>query len=188
MDILKKIKSLSGIISRMNKKEKRIVYIAGFLLAILFLERLIIYPIYYRIKSFNKEIKDTELEIKKNLHIIAQKDKISKEKDAYASFLSRAKSEEEEISSILKEIEELANKSSIYLEDMKPAGTKIIDSNKKYMINLNCEAQMEQLIDFMYNIENSSKLFAIEKYEINPKARDSSVAKCSMSISKISIP
>ncbi|MCX5702233.1 MAG: type 4a pilus biogenesis protein PilO [Candidatus Omnitrophica bacterium] len=188
MNILKTMQSLPTIITRLNKKQKRIFYIAVLLVSLLLLERLIIYPIYYKIKTFNKEIQEAESEIKKNLHIISQKDKISQEKDKYYSFLSKSTSEEEEITSILKEIEELANKASIYVEDMKPAGTKVIDSNKKYMITLNCEAQMEQLIDFMYNIENSSKLFSIEKYEINPKARDSSVAKCSMSISKISIP
>ncbi|MFH1640545.1 MAG: hypothetical protein ABIA66_01140 [Candidatus Omnitrophota bacterium] len=188
MDILNKIKSLSSLIPRMNKRGKRIFYIAVFFVSALFLERLIIYPIYYRIKTFNKEIRDSEAEIKKNLHIVSQKDKISKEKDTYASFLIKAKSEEEEVTSILKEIEELANKASIYLEDMKPGGTKAVDSNIKYMLNLNCEAKMEQLIEFMYSIENSNKLFSIEKYEITPKSRDTSIAKCSMSISKISIP
>ena len=47
---------------------------------------------------------------------------------------------------------------------------------------------MEQLVDFMYNIENSDKLLMIEKYQISPKSKESSVAKCAMSISKIVIP
>ncbi|PIQ86101.1 MAG: hypothetical protein COV73_05065 [Candidatus Omnitrophica bacterium CG11_big_fil_rev_8_21_14_0_20_43_6] len=40
------------------------------------------------------------------------------------------------------------------------------------MINLNCEAQMEQLVNFMYNMENSSSLLSIEKYQLAPKAKD----------------
>jgi Tfp pilus assembly protein PilO len=90
--------------------------------------------------------------------------------------------------SLLKEIESFANKSSVYLVDMKPAGLKPSDSSKKYLISLNCEAQMEQLSDFMYNIENSNKLLTIEKYQISPKSKESSVVRCSMSIAKIIMP
>ncbi|HNW40109.1 MAG TPA: GspMb/PilO family protein, partial [Candidatus Omnitrophota bacterium] len=84
-----------------------------------------------------------------------------------------------------KEIESLASKSSVYLVDMKPSGTKESGSSKRIMINLNCEAQMEQLVDFMYNLENSNILLSIEKYQLTPKTKESSVAKCSISVYKV---
>ena len=47
---------------------------------------------------------------------------------------------------------------------------------------------MEQLTGFMYDIESSSRFLIIEKYQIEPKSKDFSVAECSMTISKIVLP
>jgi hypothetical protein len=71
---------------------------------------------------------------------------------------------------------------------MKPGAIKTMGELKKYQVNLNCEAQMEQVVNFMYYIENSSKLLTIEKYQMNPKSKESSVVICNLSISKGVIP
>jgi Tfp pilus assembly protein PilO len=94
-------------------------------------------------------------------------------------------SDDEQVTQVLKELESLASKSSVYLVDMKPGGIKESGSSKRILINLNCEAQMEQLVDFMYNMENSSSLISIEKYQLTPKAKESSVAKCNISVYKV---
>jgi Tfp pilus assembly protein PilO len=120
--------------------------------------------------------------------ILSQKDKILSESAKYATYLSRMKSEDEETTTLLKEIEALANKTAISLIDMKPTALKSAGTYKKFLVNLNCEAQMEQLVDFMYNIENSNKLLVIERYQISPKSKESSIARCSMSIAKIFMP
>lgn len=183
-----KIQTFYTFVSHLSKREKIIFYAAISFVSLTLLDCLIISPIYSKIKSLNEEIQERESNIKKNLHILAQKDRISSEITKYTSFLSSAESEEEEMTSLLKEIEGLANKSSVYLVDMKPAGLKPTGSSKKYLISLNCEAQMEQLSDFMYNIENSNKLLTIEKYQISPKSKESSVVRCSISIAKIVMP
>ncbi|MCM8782891.1 MAG: type II secretion system protein M, partial [Candidatus Omnitrophica bacterium] len=56
---------------------------------------------------------------------------------------------------------------------------------KKYVINLSCEAQMPQLVEFMYNIESSHRLLSIDKYQITPKSKETGVASCTMTIAKI---
>ncbi|MFH0738725.1 MAG: hypothetical protein V2A59_02560 [Candidatus Omnitrophota bacterium] len=183
-----KLKALYSILTRLSKREKIILYGAALFMFLVLLDRMIIYPVFHRLESLDEEIKQKEYTVRKNIHILAQKDKILSESAKYAPFLSSLKSEEEEISSLLKEVETQANKASVYLVDLKPAGSKDIGTSKKYLVNLNCEAQMEQVISFMYNIENSNKLLIIEKYQITPKSRDSSVAKCSLTISKIAMP
>ena len=180
-----KLQAFYTILARLSKREKIILYSATFFISLSLLDRSIIYPIASKIESLNKEIQDKEVGIVKNLRILAQKDRILAESAKYASFLNSPKTEEEQMSYLLKEIESLANKSSVYLVDLKPAGLKSTGSVNKYSINLNCEAQMEQIAEFMYNIENSNSLLSIDRYQISPKSKESSVAKCSMSIGKI---
>jgi Tfp pilus assembly protein PilO len=157
-------------------------------ICVILLWRLVVDPVFSKISSLDKDIRAKETQIKNDLRLLAYKDRILSAKTKYASFLSMAQSEEEETASLLKEIEGMADKSSVYLIDMKPGGLKEAGGAKKYLVNLNCEAQVEQIIDFMYNVENSKKLLSVEKFQMTPKSKESSVARCSMTIAKIIMP
>lgn len=185
---LLKIESLNAFLARFSKREKLILYYTIFFVSLMLLDRMIVFPIYSRIQELNKKIREEEEGIKRSLRIAAQKDRISLESARFGSFLSEAKSEEEEMTVLLREAENLAGRTSVYIVDMKPAGVKEIGAFKKYFVNLNCEAQMEQIVNFMYSIENSNKLLTVEKYQMAPKSKESTVVVCSISISKISMP
>ncbi|MCX5703349.1 MAG: hypothetical protein NT066_02490 [Candidatus Omnitrophica bacterium] len=185
---LPKIQQIYDGLSHLPKRQRAVLYFTVCFVLLAVIDRLIIYPVSYRIGSLNKEIKEKEAGIKKDLRILSMKNKIVNERSKYSSFFYSAKSEEEEYTIIYKEVENLANRSSVYLIDIKPGGVKEAGSAKKFLINLNFEAQMEQLVDFMYNIENSAQLLIIEKFQISPKSIESSVARCTMVVSKIALP
>lgn len=185
--MLKFIQPFQAFFLRLSKREKFVFYGALFFVSLTLLDQLVVSPIFSRIKFLDTEIKDREALIRNSLKILTQKEKILSARNKYSYLSSSFTSSDTEVTSLLKEIEGMSNKSSIYLVDMKPAAVKG-GSSERFMISLSCEAQMEQLVDFMYNIENSDKLLMIEKYQISPKSKESTVAKCGMSISKIVIP
>ncbi|MDD5466054.1 MAG: GspMb/PilO family protein [Candidatus Omnitrophica bacterium] len=185
---MSKAQGLHTFFTRLPKKEKAILYAVVFFVSLVILERLIISPVFSKMKSLDKEIQAKESGIRGNLRILAQKDRILAENAKYSSFLNSSEPGEDQAASLLKEVEDYADKASVYLIDMKPSSVKETGASKKYLINLNCEAQMEQLVIFMYNIENSKELLTIERLQISPKAKESSIAKCSMVISKTITP
>jgi Tfp pilus assembly protein PilO len=182
------LQQLDAVFTRLSKRERQGAILAVFFVTLILLDRGIINPIMSKMSSLNKEIQEEMANIKKDLRLVAQKDNIRLEAGKYDTYVTVSKTEEEEITFVLKAIEDLANKSSVYLVDMKPAGMKETATTKKYFINLDVEGQMEQLTDFMYGVESSSRFLIIEKYQIEPKSKDSSVAKCSMIISKVVLP
>ena len=183
-----KIQTLYTVFSRLSKQERTVLYIAVIFVLVMLLDRLIISPIYLNLKSLDKEIADRQTTLKQDLRILAQKEKILAEAGKYSSFVHVPKSDDEVVTVLLKEIEGLAAKSAVYLVDMKPGGVKTEGSGKKYLVNVSCEGKMEQIADFMYNIESSGKLLKIERYQIAPKSKESTAAACSMSISEIAMP
>lgn len=185
--MLKFILPFQAFFLRLSKREKFVFYGALFFVSLTLLDQLVVSPVFSKIKFLDTEIKNREALIKNSLKIVTQKEKIVSARAKYSYLSSGFTSSDTEATSLLKEIEGMSSKSSVYLVDMKPAAVKG-GSSEKFMISLSCEAQMEQLVDFMYNIENSDKLLMIDKYQISPKSKESSVAKCSMSISKIVIP
>ena len=180
-----KLQKFYAFLSRMSKREKFIFYGAALFIFLAVMDRLVISPILSKITSLNKEIQEKGAAIKRNTHILSNRDRVSAEKVKYASFLNKFESAAgEDETSLLKEIETLANEASVYIIDIKPAGAKTGGGYSMYTVKLNCEAQMENVISFMYNIENSNDLLTIINYKITPKSKDSSIASCSMSVSK----
>lgn len=186
---MRKIQFFYIFLSRLSKREKAIFYVTATFLVLMALDRAILYPTFSKMDTLDSEIKTKQVNINRDLRMLSQKNRILKEVAKYGSYLNKPQSEEEGVTTLLKEVESLANKSSLYIVDMKPAGLKIDEKkSQRYAVNLNCEGQMEQIMDFMYNVENSRKFLTIEKYQISPKTKLSSVVNCTMTIVKIVIP
>ncbi len=180
------IQALSSIIKRLSKREKVVLYTAIFIISLTFLDGLIINPILSKLVTLNAQIQEKEEGIRRNLRILARRDKIISESSKYKAFMDNYKTEEEEATSILKEVERLAKKNSIDLAEMAPRREiRQGAESKEYSITLTCEAEMKQILNFLYDIENSRKLLTVRRYEIGPKGRDSNVAQCSMTVSKL---
>ena len=172
----------------MSKREKLVFFGAIFIVSAAFVDRVIVHSLSQKISGLDKQIKGRESEIQKDLAIMARAKTIELQQTNYKSYTGARDSENEEFTVFLKELESIASKSKIYLVDMKPTGTKQTGESKKYLVNLNCEGEMEPLVEFMYNLENSNKLITVEKYQISPKSKDTAIAKCSLVISKLVIP
>lgn len=182
------IRILLSFLSHLSRREKLIFYGALTVLGFVLLDRLMLNPIVSEMRLLDEKISNKKASIKEALHIISQKDRLGKETRIYAIYLEGASSDEEEIFTFLKYIENLAGKSSVSLMDIKRSGIKEEILSKKYFIRLSCEAQVEQIIDFFYNIESSNMLLLrIEKWNIAPKAEGSSIINCTMDISKFVI-
>lgn len=183
-----KIDAFRNFLLRLSKKERLLFYCAVFFVSLVLLDRLAINAILSKLRSLDEDAKRIQAGLKKDFRILAQRDRIAKLKNKYASYIAAVKSDDEEMVLFLKEIERLADKNSISLADLKPAGAGVEGDYKKYTINLNCEAPMEALINFIYSVENSDKLMSVEKYQLVPKTRNSDMAQCSITVSRIVIP
>ena len=88
------------------------------------LDQLVVSPVFSKIKFLDAEIKDRETLIKSSLKIVTQKERILSARNKYSYLSSGFTSSDTEVTSLLKEIEGMSNKSSVYLVDMKPAAIK----------------------------------------------------------------
>lgn len=182
------IKKFYTFISHFSKRERLIFYVTLGVISLTMLDRLIVHPVLWKMRSLDEAIQQERNQIKRDLHILAQKDRIVKESTRFAKYSTQDLTTEEVTTLFLKEIGNLANKTSVYLVDVKPSGVREEDVYRRYYVNLSCEAPMEQIIDFIYNVENSNNLLKIEKYNITPKSEGSSVARCSMTVTKAAMP
>lgn len=177
-------KKLMDFYVKLSLREKRILYGAVGLIGLILVERLVVHPIASKLAGLDRSIHDQKTAIRKSMHVLLQKEKIMRESKQYASYSLESKGPEEEMTGLLKEIEAIANHSSVTLLYVKPVSAKESGNAKKYYASLECEAPMEEAVRFFYNIESAARLLKIEKYTISPKSKDSSIARCTVTVSK----
>jgi Tfp pilus assembly protein PilO len=158
----------------------------GFFIVLLLLDRLVLGPILARIKALDEDVQQEISNIRDGLVIMGYKDKINKEYSALKTYLTDAKkSDEEELASFLKDMENIAVSSGIHLVTINPSGN--IENAKlytKYEIKLECLGNMEKLMKFIYAISSLSKLIKIESIELLPPAKGGEDMKCTMLITR----
>jgi len=170
--------------SKFSSTEKKIFWVAMLLIGLLSVDQFIMLPVLKTLTSLQTNLRDQESSIKKSMAVLLYKDRIIAESREYSAYLVEAKDPEEEMVGFLKEVEVAAEKSGVSLVYIKPANVKDEKGSKKYYAVLECEALMEQVATFFHTIESSVKLLKIEKYQIQPKSKDSSIARCSVTIYK----
>ena len=180
-----KMASLSSFISRLSKRERIVFFLAASVVGVMLLDHLIVIPILGKMTELNERIKSQHESIKKGFMILSHEYEIDHERNTYRALLSESKSEEKDITTFLSEVENLAKESGVYLVDIKPSGKEEETHSKQYSLDLNFEAQVDQLINFFYSLSSADQLIKIERYQVRPKAENSSILTCVVSVSKL---
>lgn len=179
---------MKAFLSRFSLKERLGLFIALTILFLAFVDRLIINPIINRIHQINNEIVTDERQLRLNLSRLKQKEVVAEKYKKYSQYVKKVGTDEEEQTKILSEIEELARKSNISISNMKPQSPKEISFYKKYEIEIEVEGEMESLVNFLYEINNSSQLLRAKRVTFGLKENKSSVVKASVTVTKIVVP
>ena len=173
-----------AFIKQWSKREKMVFGVTCLIVGLVVTDQLIVRPIIRVFQSLDREAGDLKTNVRKSMRLLSQKKNILSQQKTLESCAVKGKSPEEETVALLKLIEDLANQASVNVLYIKPASVKTEDVGKKYYIVLQCEGKMEQLITFFHKVEGSNQLLRIEKYEIEPAEKGSSVAKTHVRISK----
>jgi hypothetical protein len=183
--MIKQIQGFYATFSKMSKREKTVLYASAVFVFVAFLDRAIVGPIYNRTLALDKAIVDKQAAISRDLKILSQINSIENRKAEYRAYSVAETTPEQDTSSLLKEVDALALKSSLNVADIKPQDPKKEKEFKKYQVNVICEAPFDKLIEFMYNIENSRKVLKIEKFALSLKSKQDTALKCTLTISKV---
>jgi len=174
-------------LSKLPKGKRYIFYIVITLITAVFFDRVILQTARNRIKKLNNEIFIQERKLQKYLHILSKEDLVTGEYKKYTEGISQDHSEEEEKLELLSEIEKIARNASLLLKDIKPGVTKKIGLYKEYTIEIEVESEISYLVDFIYQLERTSRLLRIDGFQLRPKEKKSVILKAQMTITEVVI-
>lgn len=173
---------------RMSKKEKNLFLIAVICVGVALLYRVVFLPAIGKSRTLNRRIRLKKEMVGNALNLLNQTEEIEKKSQKYADYAKESSSEEEEPAAFLKEIENIARNSQVQLTDLKPYSAERKDFYSEYRIEIEAESEMNQLITFIYNLQNSESLLRVVKFRISPKADKADILKAHLAITKALIP
>ena len=176
------------ILKHLSRREKIILYFTLSIIAINLGFNFIFQPLLGKYKQLNQEALAKRIMLEKANRLINQKETIEEEYNKLSSSFKLSGSPEEQMAKVLSQIESTATKESITISNMRPQPVQDKKFYKRFVVELKCEADLNRLFKFFYELENPASLLKIESLKLNPKAAQPSVFEANILISKLAVP
>lgn len=165
-------------IEKLSAREKKIGLVTvGLLLAVISYHG-IWRPVTAQIDQIEEQIFALQLKIRKANIFLNQKEEILEAAKKIPNLDQlTARKDEEEIASLLNYIEQTARKTGVALSDVKPQQVKFDKISKFYVIELNAESSLKQIVEFAYDLQSSGQMLTIEQTDLAPKEEGSTLLR-----------
>ena len=181
--------AISKFISGLNEGQKKLLVITVVIVVAALFDRLLIAPTMSRLASIEEDITKEEASIKQDMHFLGYKDRIIKEGNEIAPYLTENMTTDEEmIAAFLKKIESLASQTKVTLIKVNPAPGEQDADYWKYQADLECSGDLADVVSFMHMVNSDSNLMKVLKFNFSSKKTDTDEIKATMTIEKIVVP
>lgn len=172
-------------LTNLSRRERLLVYLAAAAICLSLIFNFVLKPVGAKWAKLNRQILNKEIELKRNIKYISQRNKIANIYQKYSGYIKKAGADEEEITALLNAVEKIATKSGIRIANIQPKPMKDMQFCRKYILELNCLATMEDYIGFIYNLQKSGQLIRVERLKLTSQGRGESLLKARLFITKV---
>ena len=173
---------------RLTLREQQILAIAFFVAFAYFNVHFIFRPLKEKITALENNIRSTQKRFLKNKRIIKKEEAVESEYAKHALSLKQKASDEQEMASILSEVEAVANQLNMRIADMKPNKVKRVDFYNSFSVNLTIEGELATTTHFLYALQNTPHLFKVDEIYFERSSFRASELRCRLILSKALIP
>jgi Tfp pilus assembly protein PilO len=175
-------------LEKLKTRERVILYLACLLIALSLIYNFIFEPIINKYKLINQEILKNQVKLQKYLTLLSQKEKIKQEFGQFSKSLKVKASEEQEMAEVLSQIEDLSRRAAVHISQIKPQGAKDYKTYKEFLVEIRAEAKIENLSQFIYELQSPPQLLRTKKLLLNTKTASTDILEATILIAKISLP
>jgi len=172
-------------LTNLSKREKSLFYLVLTVIPASLIYNFLLQPLGTSWSQLNRQILEKEIHLKRNIRYLQQKDKVKSSYARYAGYIKRKGLDEEEMTFLLNEVERQARASDVHIVNIKPKPIKDLGYYKKYILEINCEAKMENYIAFIYNLQKTTQSIRVEKLKLTSQGKANPLLKTQILITKI---
>jgi hypothetical protein len=177
---------INKFISGLSANEKKVLAFASLVVLVALFDRLLVAPSMNRLHDIDDSIAKEERVVEQNMRFLTHEDRIVKEAAMFRDYYAKnVRSEEEIIADFLKKVEFLATQAQVTLAKVSPDGQDVQKNYLKYFVTLDCSGKLENIANFIYNVNNSPELLKVEKMNLLANAREAEKIQATITISKM---
>ena len=176
------------IISKALSKRERIILFATLgLIALSLMLNFILLPFIYKYKALNRQIVRFQLELRKSNRLMARAEGIREEFKQVSSLAQVAVGQQQTVTLVLGQIEQLANQAGLRIIDIRPQAPRELGQYKEAILELRQEGSMQGFLKFLYDLENPPYLLRVKKLQLSSKVTKG-LLQGQLLVSKIYLP
>jgi Tfp pilus assembly protein PilO len=176
------------LLRNLSKREKFVLSICILLVSVHLGFKFVFLPISNKINNLNNEISKKEIKLKRSYKTLNRQEAVQEAYKRYSDYMKQKETDEQEMSTLLSEIESISKEIDIHISDMKPSRVKVIDFCKKFSVELEAEGFLEDLTKFVYTLQSPPHLLKVERLRLERRSIRTNKLKTFMLISRIRIP
>lgn len=175
-----------SFLTKLSAREKKILYVVIALLILVFGYHGVWNPMMAKFAVLDDEIFAMQMRLRKAKTFLRQKDQVLEVSKKFSNLEQMdAGSDEEEIARLLNYIEQTARKNGVSLSDVKPQPVHSDKVTKQYKVELNAEANVLSIVDFIYALENSPQMLRLDRVTLAPKEENSPTLRTFVTITRV---
>ncbi|GEM_PF-1075173 len=141
-----------------------------------------------RLEEAQNKITVSQKRLNNDLKILRQEAAVEKEYEKYLEDVRQDATEEQEMASMLSEIESVANTIGLHVSDMKPKRVRRVDFYNQFSAALTIEGELSSILEFLYVLQGAPHSFKVDELYLERGIARSAQIKSRISLSKILIP
>lgn len=170
-------------------RKRKILYFGVLpVLLLMSVDRLLFGTIIDKVNTLAEEVEEQKSIISRDLAILAKKEEITNKANAFRQYFASEVQDDDVVNAqFLSTIEKLATQAKVNLIKSNPTENKKEKFYNHYFANLDCVGELNDVVTFMYKINDSPELLKVVRFTITPKrggASDKEV-NASMTVSKL---
>ena len=177
---------MDAILNRLSRRERTLLYVTIGAIGLALWYSYFLGPMISRWTDLKAEVERSELRYEKYARVARREDATRREYQDVADRLKMKGSDQEEMALLLKEIESLA-RNRILITNVKPHSVKEFGFYKRFDVEIDCEARMEDLVRFVYEAEESESMLRLQRLRVQVKSGADGLVEVSLLLSKLSI-
>lgn len=146
-------------------------------------------PLSERLEFLDQKAVVLQEQLKKNEGIIQSAKAVEKDYTETIGRFKQTKSNEQEMSAILSEIEQVARQLGLQIADLKPQRVKTDANFNRFSVSLTISSELDNIIQFLYELQREPHFFNVEEVRFDKGAqRGVEALKTSLILSRFLIP
>ncbi|MFH1360896.1 MAG: type 4a pilus biogenesis protein PilO [Candidatus Omnitrophota bacterium] len=178
----------TGLIKPLSRREKNILGLCLLLIFIYMSVHFVFRPMNDQTKRLEKRAAEKEGDLRKALRILRKQKAVESQYAQVVALIMQKNSDEQEMASILSEIESVATEVDMRLSDMKPKKIKEIDFYHHFSVSLSVEGELETIAQFIHLLESPPHQFTMDDVRFEKRSLRTSNIKCQLTLSRILLP